>query len=321
MRLKYYLRCFIITLVCSFIGHTNAQNLVPNEGFEQYSSCPNWLGQINYSLYWINPTTYGSPDYFNSCAAGTNAGVPNNIFLNGFQYPHNGDSYAGIFLWHKSDSIAREYLEIKLNAKLTAKKMYHLNIFINLANHAGYTTNTIGAYFSDSLISGFNNGGILPINPQINLTGSNLDTLIWNGFSGDYTAIGGEEYLIIGNFFPDSLTDTIFFQSTTTASAKTIYCYIDDVSLTEVTGIEENEVQNFTIFPNPTNLYLQVNSSKPISRIVIYNLAGEQINDFNQLAGLNKFIVDVSAQPSGLYNCLVYYDNTEFDMKKFSIIK
>lgn len=321
MMLKYYFKWLIVALVCSNLGRTNAQNLVPNGDFEQYSSCPNWLSQIDYSSYWFNPTTYGSPDYFNSCAVGTNAGVPNNIFFNGFQYPHSGDAYAGIFLWHKSDPIAREYLEIKLNDKLTAKKIYHLNIFINLANHAGYTTNSIGAYFSDTLVSGYNNGGILPINPQLNLSGSLLDTLIWNGFSGDYTAVGGEEYLIIGNFNPDSLTDTIFFQSTATASAKTIYCYIDDVILTKVTGIEENEITFFELFPNPVNQNLQVNSSKPISRIVIFNLAGESVLDFKQLKSLNKFTIDVSKLADGLYHCGVYYQQSGYEMKRFSVIK
>jgi hypothetical protein len=99
-----------------------------------------------------------------------------------------------------------------------------------------------------------------------------------------------------------------------------VYFYVDDVSLTEVTGIEEQEELNFELFPNPANQNLQVNSSKPISRIVIYNLAGESVLDFNQLTSLNKYILDVSKLAAGLYHCGVYYHQSGYGMKKFSVI-
>src|ERR1700704_5421680 len=71
---KLALFCCIIST--AFAG--KGQNLVPNGDFEQYSGCPNFAGQMDSCLFWINPAPYppaGSPDYFNQCASFVN--VPN----------------------------------------------------------------------------------------------------------------------------------------------------------------------------------------------------------------------------------------------------
>ena len=55
-----------ILIVSFFIlsGSLDAQNLVPNPSFEDYTSCPTSVAQITLATPWVTPTT-GSPDYFN----------------------------------------------------------------------------------------------------------------------------------------------------------------------------------------------------------------------------------------------------------------
>ena len=71
-------------------------NLVPNYSFENYTTCPTTSNQLSYASSWINPTQWGTPDYFNSCSS--TFGVPSycNCSLV-FQYAKTGNAYCGIY--------------------------------------------------------------------------------------------------------------------------------------------------------------------------------------------------------------------------------
>ena len=138
--------------------------------------------------------------------------------------------------------------------------------------------------FSDTVISGVNNALPLPFNPQINnISGNFLDSLNWTLVSGDYTALGGESYLIIGNFKDDSLTTTIPNNTPENGSAPVAYALIDDVSLTLITGTNSsNEINIFetfpTLFPNPVTdkLNVQINNNEQ-TEIILYDLSSKKL--------------------------------------------
>lgn len=69
----------------------NAQNLVPNNGFETYSALPTGVAQTNLSTGWTSGTGSGSPDYFHTSGSGL-VQLPNAYF--GTVNP-----YAGNALW------------------------------------------------------------------------------------------------------------------------------------------------------------------------------------------------------------------------------
>src|SRR5688572_21875042 len=80
-----------------------AQNLVPNPSFDDYSICPVGTNQVERCLYWTN---FGmSPDYWGSCS-----GVPG-TFLPAlgsgpslrYQYPHTGGCIMGLATWCRSN--------------------------------------------------------------------------------------------------------------------------------------------------------------------------------------------------------------------------
>ena len=236
-----------ILLTCG-IGY--GQNLVPNGDFEQFSGCPTNWGQIDSALFWMNPTIVGagggSPDYFNSCATSFLVNVPSNPI--GFQIPHSGNAYGGILLYHLFvGSNIREFIEVPLVSPLIANQQYHFEMYANISDDGAASTDAIAVYFSDTVISGVNNALPLPFNPQINnISGNFLDSLNWTLVSGDYTALGGESYLIIGNFKDDSLTTTIPNNTPENGSAPVAYALIDDVSLTLITGTNSsNEINIF----------------------------------------------------------------------------
>ena len=302
------INCLVLFLLVSIIS--SAQNLVPNGGFEQYTHCPNDISQLDSALFWTNPSTNilsssGTPDYFNQCTnlvLGTLIGVPNNF--NGFQQTHGGNAYAGAYLWSSITNF-REYFETQLNSSLIPNICYHFQMFINLANKTQYTIDSIGCYFSDTLISNVNDFYPLPFNAQITCAAGNLlDTLNWVMLSGDYTATGGESYLIIGNFDSDSNTVVTLINSTAPVDA--VYVYIDDVSLTPCNvGVDENNNNtSINIYPNPVANQLNITTTcnQPLE-LTLYDIATRKLLQ-------QSFTGAVSLNTSQLANGIYFYQLT-----------
>ena len=67
-------------------------------------------------------------------------------------------------------------------------------------------------------------------------------------------------------------------------------------------GIDENSTLDFTIFPNPSNGTININSaSSSIDRILIYNLIGEVAQLHGHLNSLQEFTLELSSLSKGTY--------------------
>jgi OmpA-OmpF porin, OOP family len=267
---------YLITLFLTF-ETAKSQNFIPNGDFEQYLHCPTSPSQIDSALFWMNPAvgaSGGTPDYYNQCAI-YNVSVPENSI--GFQPAHSGNGYSGIFLWTYPTAEVREFIEIELTSPLSSGLSYHFEMYINLGNKCKYTSDAIGAYFSDTIVSGITDFYPLPFTPQVvNTSGNTMDTLNWTLVAGDYNASGGENYLIIGNFSHDSLTSTPVYNSS--GPYAIVYSYIDDVSLTLLsTDINENDNSVF-ILDNPITdeLRITIKNNLP-SEIILYDITSRKI--------------------------------------------
>ena len=289
--------CFIIIFQLSSISH--GQNLIPNGDFEQYNHCPTWLTQLDTALFWINPSEWppgGSPEYFNQCAAGTSVGIPLNDF--GEQLAHSGTGYAGLALWD-SNSPFREYIETPLLTPLTANLTYHFEMYISLADEFTFTTDDVGVYFSDTLIDGIMNFLPLPYIAQLNNPNGNFpDTLNWTLVSGDYTAFGGENYLLIGNFKDDP--NTTLIQGNPGGMFNSVYIYVDDVSLFPATGIfQPNDLTGINVYPNPFSD--QLNIATKINEQLIINIYDITSRILLQQTFTNSVILNTEQYPKGVY--------------------
>lgn len=201
-------------------------NLVPNFSFENYSVCPVGAPSSNfYEPYpWFNPTI-NTPDYYNQCNNSTNgtAGVPCN--WTGCQNARTGQGYAGCALYYPTAN-GRDYIEVRFISPLRAGSLYCVEFYTSRAGKGLGAVDRIGAYLSvDSIYS--NNLFVLPCQPQIENTQGNIiyDSTNWVLISGTYTASGGEKFLTIGNFYPDSLTQADSMGGPNIFA----YYYIDDV--------------------------------------------------------------------------------------------
>lgn len=217
-----WIGCWLLATFCP----VKAQNLVPNPSFEVYDWCPPGDNTSPGPPYpcppWQNGND-GNIDYFNPCGD-PDYNTPNNIL--GYQEPHGGVAYGGLFVSHHINSI-REYFQAPLLAPLEAGVTYYVEFYVSRAAVWCAVTH-IGAYFSE-MPPPFNSNQVINVTPQIDyLFGFMYDEVEWIPVSGCFVAQGGEMYITIGNFYDNANTPTDSCYSGTAVS----YLYIDDISVT-----------------------------------------------------------------------------------------
>ncbi len=294
-----------------------SQNLVPNPGFETINACTWQLlnsGEAHGNAPpWNSPTTGGNCDLFNTCCtffASSNGypyGVPANNF--GYQAPHSGNGYAGGQTYFSGMFVFHEYLQIPLSSPLVAGEQYCASFYVNAScsSYSNLASNNIGMYFSDTLTNIPNYySGVLNFVPQLNTTALVTDTTNWTLISGQFIAQGGEQYIIIGNFYSDSLTDTIQILPGASANANSsAYYYYDDIDVhccsCGQVGIKESEIKysDFIVYPNPVTdkLNIQLNNDGS-SEIILYDLLSRKLL---QQTFTNSTTINTEQLAKGMY--------------------
>lgn len=183
---------FSINFVCS-------QNLVPNPSFELYNACPPSYSQIDYTGNWNQPTDhYGTSDFIHTCSSP----VPSSA-INYFKVTNlfHGNGCAGLYTYKN----AREYIQTKLVTPMVANVNYRVSFRVKKATGSLFVScNRIGMYISAGPINGAKNSSALTSYvPQIEYTNFITDTANWTLVSGIYKAVGGEDYITLGNFRDD----------------------------------------------------------------------------------------------------------------------
>ncbi len=242
--------CLGVLLVLCF--GSSAQNLVPNSGFEYFSSCPCLIENINGMAVvtdnqiinaWPWTGTNMSSDFYHSCATNIcpSSAVPLIWPSHQSQFPNAGGGCAGIYMMGPYGWDIREYLQVELTSPLEFSKSYHLVYYIMLQNASGRIVNNFGCYFSQSSFTTPDFQAvdcpdlIAPYNPQIIPFGNPIirDTINWVKIEGMYKANGSEIFLTLGNFMSDLETDTSSIQ--TAWDKNDSYYLFDDVSVEEIT--------------------------------------------------------------------------------------
>jgi OmpA-OmpF porin, OOP family len=302
-KLNKMVRFFLLFILSGF-GHIYGQNLIINGGFE---SPPDPL-TCSYALYdnfsidgWYSPSS-GTSDIFCLCSPPPQNGsisIPN---VRGYQYSHMGIAMAGIVIYP-----GIEYLTTHLLTPLDSNKYYCLKFYINKGNDLSQfilSVDRIGIYFSkDSIYMPGQN--ILPYTPQIETPNGVFyeDTLGWTKVELQYLAKGGERYMTIGNFRPDSLTHTNPPNPNVIYGA---YYYFDDFSLEECkwNGIDESNINKVSIYPNPSAGAISVAYNLPNVKNAVFSLyttSGQLL--FNTLLNTykNSQTIETDMLENGVY--------------------
>jgi len=285
---------------------------VPNPSFEIYDTCPTSSDQINYASGW-----YGfSSEYYNSCASGGSLsfGVPSNFL--GHQVATSGNAYGGLYT-HGGAKNYREHIGTPLHTPLIIGTRYFISFKVSLADNSDCATNNIGITFTKA---SFNKDQPPPILNYSALHSQSLisDKLNWSTIAGSFLADSAYEYIAVGNFFSDSLTNT----STSGCDA---YYYLDDVCVSTdslacdvmASNDEVTFVNNVYTYPNPANqqLYFKLPDNDVFSYTLI-NMSGEEIKSKN----VEKVSpINVSEIPTGVYLLIIQYKGNLYKRKQLII--
>lgn len=267
-----------LALCCSLFVvpfSSNAQNLVPNPSMEENTACPVTIGFQGFSkpLHWEKWNQ--SPEYFHACAGSlggvdTLIKVPLNGF--GFQYALDGDAYVGMLAYGAlSGGISfREYVGCQLLEPLVVGTSYDLSFFTNVAFGGSYWSptqacNNMGMLFTmEPNIWTGSNGPPFALRNYAHLHSTAIisDTANWTLVSGSFVADSAYQYLVIGNFFSNALTDTMDLASDDYVDA---YYFVDGVCVRPsgqpcefTTGLAEPGEQGPIVWPNPAADLVQV---------------------------------------------------------------
>jgi gliding motility-associated-like protein len=249
-------RLIAFVVGCFFFVLSEAQNLVANPSFENYSVCPLYAGEIDYAISWFQPNNFmsvniGSSDYYNQCAPYGNTSVPSNNY-SGHQAAKTGSGYAGIMVYDgdfASQYQYREYIEGTLITPLTQGTEYCVEFYVSLADTTNIAISNIGVYFTnDTFLYQDPAFQVISLVPQIENSSANIiiDKENWILVSGSFIAAGGESFITIGNFRSDSLTNA---QNVGGAVAGSYY-YFDDFAVFRCTDTIP------VVIEHPNNVFL-----------------------------------------------------------------
>jgi len=297
--LKYFKICFLFSLVAMLqIRFVNAQNLVPNPSFEEYSECPNEPAQTYFLNYWsININT---ADYFNKCSSSEYVSIPSNSF--GYQYPKdtNCSAYAGFWAFRSVSLGYQEYIGTKLIEPLIEGERYFMSFSVVLANDL--PTNNCAVNKLGVLFTNYDYGNSIINYPELmtnNFAHFYAEEIIndvanWTTVNGSFIADSSYQYLIIGKFFNNENTSMICNESSYSDRS---YYYLDDVCVStdsafcwdyvyDCNSSNKDEIvynTEFTLFPNPANDHVFVQMENDMFQIVksieLYTLQGNNVTD------------------------------------------
>lgn len=239
LSLKKHLLFFIVICLISIV---KGQNLVVNPSFEiTNTNCANFGGEgfrqdLNPSWDNANSNVAGdscsSPDLFSACNLFVNNMPGGGLGSLGTQYSRTGSRHVGIITYDPLSSY-REYIQGQTTTPLIAGQVYCVSMYVSLADEMPYATNNIGVYFANTryLRDACTQGSLINVTPQLNTSCVITDTTSnWVRLQWNYTAVGGEQFFTIGNFFNNAGT-TIVNTGKPVFPNPYAYYFIDDVSV------------------------------------------------------------------------------------------
>ena len=225
---------FVSTTLCGQDKLLDPSNLVPNPSFElQYANQIGWFYKgedFNKAMkYWKSPTG-ASPDAYNAKTR-----VPPSWAQYGFgtQIPHKGEGMAGLTLYGCTNGKphCREYLQIQLVEPLIKGQYYYVEFYTTHLQRSMQISQLSIAFTAEPITLKVDT--LLTLSPTV-VTKKLLAAADqqWLKISAKFKANRPLNYLIIGNFLPDSLTTAK--HSLVDKPLNYAYYYIDDVLLKKI---------------------------------------------------------------------------------------
>jgi hypothetical protein len=198
---------------------------------------------------------------------------------------------------------------------------------VSFGDSAWYAGRNIGIHFSSGQPSE-NLDYLLALEPHVKYDSEDFLTNKegWTRIEGEYLAQGGENFLTIGNFEPDSLSETVFIEGGGVLKPwapdywKAVYYFIDDVSVIDVdslVGVDEMEGLAMNVYPNPAKNFFTIETGQGNGTLSLYDGAGRQV--LSILLQSSKQNITLENVPAGVYVAALERDGAIVERKKLII--
>ncbi len=309
-------------LLCWLSSAYAQTNLVPNSSFENYTTCPNFSGQLNYVTSWNNVNlvygsfSYGTPDFYHTCSTAPLASLPVNNYgtVNAF----DGNAVVGLVIYNYDIVDYREYMSAQLSQPINPENTYNIKLRITGGTNQGYRFHSynFGIVFSENPLNQAT-WSIINEVPQIELD-TMLNTSNWAEYSFTYTPDRTYNYLTLGSFRHDADINPIDNMSSVN---KYSYVYIDaiEVKNSNQTGIINNVISDFSVQKINNNLIISNPNKETITSVTISDIQGRLVQS-ESLIKHDNFAIELGELNSGVYFATL---NTEKGIKteKFVVSK
>jgi len=196
-----------------------------------------------------------------------------------YQEPFEGGSCAGmVTYWQSGTTEGREWIMAPLLEPMVVGQTYYCSFRANAAfggtesNPQFWLANDkVGMRFTTMPMPAWNDPDPYPVPPnQAHILYPQIlsDTVGWTLVSGSFVADSAYQYLMIGQFFSNALTDTLHFADPNSVPLwyPRAYTLVDAVCVTTSPegcdfgqGVGEGEAMVPVLFPNPAQDHLVVN--------------------------------------------------------------
>lgn len=257
----------------------SAQNFVQNGSFENRCGYPH----IYYKgiCHWKRPPNDGNtPDLFKNSPSGNC--YPCSCFngdhtFAGNTYAYDGKYFLGMLGYYiqGGQQNGRENIQTELSIPLEAGKTYFIGFALKFGSRSAFSMNNFGMYVSDSAVGPTNlppNMDVILVKPQLDLGRHLPDSTGWTVMQAKYIANGGERFVTLGNFTPDSLLSVVTNPDYDTLSDGCLlvqygaYYFIDDVFVYDSTSFNPMEIEDLhsnndiMVYPNPADHQIVIKS-------------------------------------------------------------
>ncbi|WP_306640582.1 T9SS type A sorting domain-containing protein [Sanyastnella coralliicola] len=326
---RFSISLVFLLVVCSL--RAQVDNLVPNSSFEERDECDPNYGELDDAPPWFS-ATMATPDVYHRCTVVLDDdcpypenqtldpwlfGVPVSAF--GCQEPRSGDGYAGFLPYSPGPQAWNdwsEYLAVELQDVLNEGEVYYIRFYLSLAERSSKATSAIQVLLVDSLLSQYSGlNSTIPVAASLSNTPSNFidEKDDWTLLQWEYVAQGGERYLYIGNFIPNSETPTINAIPSDVIDENHFdddaYYYIDDVYIGQTpVSVSEDIVERVRVFPNPFQSSLTVNGFGA-ETFQIYDAKGVVVLEGDLINSKFDNRINTANLDVGFYLIVIYFEN------------
>lgn len=216
-------------------------NLVPNAGFETYTSLPTIGGEVTKATGWSNLNggtnwPFATPDYFHTSGSG-DAALPNTFA--GTCIPYEGTACAGFITRNGFVPGFREYMSMELSEPMQMGINYTISFWLTNGSanwYGGWGSDNIGVALTTNPLTQTQNE-VVSAAPQAEITSITHHTN-WVQYTFSVSAAQAYRYITIGNFRTDAATSVQTF----TSGNGIAYYFIDLVSVSETSSLPANTV-------------------------------------------------------------------------------